>query len=80
MPLAGDLQRGPRGVCGLCELMSKRMRRPFSKGYYGPRGKILCPSNWRPRMAHSSHGRLTTSDLRVLGLLTRKLGLLSAGP
>lgn len=52
----------------------------FSEGYHGPLGKILCPSNWRPHMAHSSHSPLTTPDPWVLGLPTHKLGLLSGGP
>lgn len=81
VPLTGDLQRCPRGVCGLSELMNKRMRhKVFSQGYYGPLGKILCPSNWRPRMAHSSHSLLPTPDPSFLGLPTHKLGLLRGGP
>lgn len=81
VPLTGDRQCCPRGVCGLSELMNKRMRhKVFSKGNYGPLGKILCPSNWWPRMAHSSQSPLPTPDLWVLGLPTHKLGLLRGGP
>lgn len=39
----------------------------FSEGYYGPLGKIPCPSNWPRREAHSSRRPLPTSGLWVPG-------------
>lgn len=52
----------------------------FSEGYYGPLGKIPCPSNGRPRRAHSSPCPRATSHLQVLGWLTQTLGWPVSGP
>lgn len=52
----------------------------FSEGYYGPLGKVLCPSNW-PRPWPTPASALSSSLISGFqGELTLKLGSLSAGP